>query len=183
MCGREAEVFPLGLGPGSRSLVWGRGVSLLARASEPKFVGVGPGGRAAGRPRRVPLPPGRAGRYQKLTIKLWFCRDLIASGHPATQEVCFCRVFVAQNWFFVFHRTWNFHESQRNKDKLLKNFMGRKNIGKPGENQWFSKIATGNAFPFFVEFFCFFLWFLRDHSNEDHVWTKNIGKPKENQWF
>ena len=32
-------------------------------------------------------------------------------------------------------------------------------------------------------FFAFFFRFLRDHANEDHVWTKNIGKPKENQWF
>ena len=38
--------------------------------------------------------------------------------------------------------------------EFLKNFMGRKNIGKPKENQWFSKIATGN--DFFSIFFCDF---------------------------
>ena len=63
-----------------------------------KFVGVVPG----------PAVPGRAGarppgRYQKLKIKLLFCRDLIASGHAATQEVCFLWVSVPkslQNFVF-----------------------------------------------------------------------------------
>ena len=52
------------------------------------------------RPARV---PGSPGRYQKLKIKLWFCRDLIASGHAATQEVCFLWVSVPkslQNFVF-----------------------------------------------------------------------------------
>ena len=58
-----------------------------------KFVGGCP---VAG----CPAPPGR---YQKLKIKLWFCRDLIASGHAATQEVCFLWVSVPkslQNFVF-----------------------------------------------------------------------------------
>ena len=57
-----------------------------------KFVGV----RA--RPcRAVPGARPPPGRYQKLKIKLWFCRDLIASGHAATQEVCFLWVSVPKS--------------------------------------------------------------------------------------
>ena len=52
-----------------------------------KFVGVCPA---------VPCP-GPPRRYQKLKIKLWFCRDLIASGHAATQEVCFLWVSVPKS--------------------------------------------------------------------------------------
>ena len=59
VCGREADV------------------SFGARASEPKFVGPGPGRRA--------LPGGRA-----VTKKVSFFRNLIASGYSATPKVCFC---------------------------------------------------------------------------------------------
>ena len=54
-----------------------------------KFVG---GGAVPGA--RCPPPPGR---YQKLKIKLLFCRGLIASGHAATQEVCFLWVSVPKS--------------------------------------------------------------------------------------
>ena len=49
--------------------------------------------------RAVPGPAGARppGRYQKLKIKLLFCRGLIASGHAATQEVCFLWVSVLKS--------------------------------------------------------------------------------------
>ena len=43
------------------------------------------------------------------------------------------------------------------------------------------KNRDGQCYFFLSAFF--FFRFLRDHANEDHVWTKNIGKPTENQWF
>ena len=52
-------------------------------------------GSCRARPCRAVPPPPR--RYQKLRIKLWFCRDLIASGHAATQEVCFLWVSVPKS--------------------------------------------------------------------------------------
>ena len=56
----------------------------------------------------------------------------------------------------------------------------RKTQGKP----MIFKNRDGQCFfCFFSASFFLFFRFLRDHANEDHVWTKNIGKPKENQWF
>ena len=52
-------------------------------------------------PCRAGARPPRA--LSKIKIKLWFCRDLIASGHAATQEVCFLWVSVPkslQNFVF-----------------------------------------------------------------------------------
>ena len=74
--GREAEVFPLRLGSSSRSL-WG-----------------------SVRPGRFGCP-GWVGCYRWFTKKVWFCRNLLASRHPATEEVCFCRVFVPQYMIFL----------------------------------------------------------------------------------
>ena len=72
---------------------WGRGVSLEARVFEPKFVGVGPSG---------PVRLSRLGRVLSVVYKkVWFCRNLLASRHPATEEVCFCRVFVPQYMIFL----------------------------------------------------------------------------------
>ena len=64
-----------------------------------KFVGV----RCPVAGARCPVPAPPPGRYQKLKIKLWFCRDLIASRHAATQKVCFLWVSVPkslQNFVF-----------------------------------------------------------------------------------
>ena len=80
LCAGVRQMFLLGLGPPSRSL-WGSGPGRAARAL--------PGGRAVSRAEK----------------KVLFFRNLIASGHSATPEVCFCRVFVPKIgcFFFIEH--------------------------------------------------------------------------------
>ena len=83
---------------GGRSTVYGGPALLLRGGAEKLEVGGGPAVpcRAVPGPARPGARP-PPGRYQKLKIKLLFCRDLIASVHAATQEVCFLWVSVPKS--------------------------------------------------------------------------------------
>ena len=146
VCGREAEV------------------SLGARASEPKFVGLRSGPPGPGRA----LPGGSAVSRAKKKFcffGIWSHQDTQLLQRCVSAEFLYPKVgaFFIEHDFFINRKKKTFFAIH----DFLWNFMGHKNTGKPKENKWFSKIAKGNVFFSFL-----FLRFLKDHENEDHVWAK-----------